>query len=256
MTEKDLPLPANIDSQDEKIDPWDDLSEFFDGQESLEELMEKRSLGRTAIGDNLVYLNFLDNFREPNELTENSVRVTPEEQDRILDLQKLKPLQGELNTDDVEFKSKIKEIALEFFGNKPILAYNPGSGRHVSVAEALPEGSRTIFVDDDGDIEHQFIERKANGGKGYEFYRADMEKFELPDQLLADLVVIYNAGYLNETALDKVTKPGGLVVVNNYHKAADYMLEKCPGYNVQKVFNIDNDNETLNLHVFQREAGE
>lgn len=140
--------------------------------------------------------------------------------------------------------------------DRPLVAYNPGCGTHVSMAEVLPEGSRAIFVDSDGDVVHTFAQRNANteDKPRYEVYQDEMEHFRLPDNLRADLVLIYNAGHMTPESLDEIVKPGGIVVVNEWHGAASYMREHCPNY--QHAGMVEAEDSTLDLHVFRRQSEE
>lgn len=162
-------------------------------------------------------------------------------------------LQGELEGTDADFKQRIKSIISEFVGNdEPIVAYNPGSGTHVSMVEALPQGSRAIFLDHDGEVAHKFVQRNNDGSgrEPYEFYLTEMNNFELPEGIMADMVLIYNAGHLDQESLDKVTKVGGVVIVNEWHGVASYMKDSCPNYEPLSV--VEAEDETLDLHVFRR----
>ena len=99
---------------------------------------------------------------------------------------------------------------------------------------------------------------------GLEAYEGDMATFRLPDDIKADVVFIKNAGFMTQEQLDEVVADEGLVVVNNWHGAADYMSESCPdyslidagvsgasGFNVYGVAPLD---DTNTLYGFQRTA--
>ncbi len=77
-----------------------------------------------------------------------------------------------------------------------------------------------------------------------------MHTFHLPDEQTADLVLILNAGYMSEPELKAVTHPGSIVAVNEWHGAASYIKEHCPGFEFMKVFPYRGD--TLDLHAFKR----
>lgn len=133
-------------------------------------------------------------------------------------------LEGQFPNEDVEFKKQLVEIAAAN-SIEPKVLYNPGSNRHVSLATAFPE-ARTIFADTDAEAMHEVAR------EGFETYQADMHSFTLPDGLLADMVLILNAGFMTEQELDHVTKPDALVIVNNWHGAHDFMQRQCPGYHL------------------------
>lgn len=134
---------------------------------------------------------------------------------------------------------------------KPVVAYNPGSGERATMALAFP-GSRVIFTDISSDIEHQFAEHNSkHPERRYEFYRADMHDFRLPGELRADVTLILNAIHMTEAELDNVTSLDGLVIINDWHEGAHYMLEHCPGYTLQT--RIDMGMPEDDLYVFQRQ---
>ena len=163
-------------------------------------------------------------------------------------------LQGEQIEDDTEFKLAIAEAIRDTLDHSPEILYNPGSGMHVSLAKVF-EGSRTIFSDVDGDVEHAFIQHNLDQpDDAFEFYRADMHSFKLPDGIAADVTLILNAGYMTEEELNDVVAENGIVIVNDWHSAATYMSENCPSYKlVKKVEYTDDSN---NLFVFKKKATE
>lgn len=166
-------------------------------------------------------------------------------------------LQGQFEHEDIEFKKQLQDIVAAN-NMQPQVVYNPGSGRHASLATAFPE-AHTIFTDTDADAMHDMT------GQGFEAYEADMHDFVLPDGLKADLVLILNAGYMTEEELDRVTNPDGLVVVNDWHDASSFMQRECPGYDlvgaedelgyVTDLSTIQSErfaNNTNALYVFKR----
>jgi hypothetical protein len=135
-------------------------------------------------------------------------------------------------------------------GRKPVVAYSPGSGERVTMALAFP-GSRVIFTDISNDTERQFAQHNSKyPERRYEFYRADMHDFQLPGELRADVTLILNATHMTEAELDSVTSLDGLVIINNWHDGARYMLEHCPGYTLRT--RIDMGMPEDDLYVFQR----
>lgn len=136
-------------------------------------------------------------------------------------------LEGYYEHEDSKFKQSLRTIASSL-GIEPRVTYNPGSSIHVSLAGAFPE-ARTIFLD----MDNSAIEdvKKA----GFEGYVGDMHTFELPDEEKADIVLILNAGYMESEQLDKVVSPNGVVIVNNWHGAKDYMEENCPDYQITAI---------------------
>ncbi len=237
---------AGSDTDKPPYDPWANL--------------EAETSQAAANNSEAIYpeLNFLDNFRLPEERQPTLPRgASLEDYERATRERNYltNTLQGELSGEDIDFKDCIRTIVFKYLdGDEPIVAYNPGSGTHVSMAAGLPEGSRAIFLDNDGHVAHKFIQR--NMGKDdsdkYEFCWAEMEGFELPNNLTADLVLVYNAGTLSRESLDLVVKVGGIVAVNDWHGAASTMGESYPNYLEEGVVKYGEGNETLDLHVFRR----
>lgn len=158
---------------------------------------------------------------------------------------------GEAYGNDEDFKATLQAIAYRVLGRKPAVAYNPGSGEHVTLARAFP-GSRVIFADVSGYVETAFIEHnRRHPEEHYEFYRADMHDFRLPEDVRADITLLLNAGYMTEDELDRVTALDGLVIVNDWHGTAQYMLERCPSYNLRT--HIAMDQPENDLYVFRRQ---
>lgn len=157
---------------------------------------------------------------------------------------------GESYGPDEACKAALQTAAFRVLGRKPTVAYNPGSGEHVTLARAFP-GSRVIFTDSSGYVEHAFVQHNMNHPDArYEFYQADMHDFRLPDELRADITLILNAGYLTEDELNAVTTLDGLVIVNDWHDAAQYMQQRCPSYTLQARLAMDQPEN--DLYVFQR----
>jgi hypothetical protein len=159
---------------------------------------------------------------------------------------------GEAYGDDEPLKAALQTAACAFLGRKPTVAYNPGSGEHVTLARAFP-GSRVIFADVSGYIEHAFVQHGIKyPAERYEFYRADMHDFRLPSGLRADITLILNAGYMTEDELNSITTLDGLVIVNDWHDAAQYMQQRCPGYPLRTRITMDQPEN--DLYVFQRQS--
>lgn len=124
--------------------------------------------------------------------------------------------------DEGGYINRAKTLITEL-GPTPDVIYYPGSNIDLSFTKVFPD-ARVIHVDK----EEMVIDKMKRGG--YEAYIADMNEF-VPDDL-ADVVVIFNAGYIEQEQLNKVTKPNGLVVVNNYHLAATFMQNKTPDFSL------------------------
>lgn len=159
-------------------------------------------------------------------------------------------LLGENQYDDREFKAVLKRAVTSTLDYEPLILYNPGCGQHVSLATTFPD-TRTILVDESGDVEHEYLQHNIDEpDRMFEFYRANMHDFILPDNVLADVTLIFNAGYMTEAELDKVVADNGIVIVNEWHKAASYMWDNCPSY----VFadRVDFGDKSNDLFVFKR----
>lgn len=115
---------------------------------------------------------------------------------------------------------------IERLGVSPGVIYYPGSNLDVGFTKLFP-ASRVIHVDLDQDV----VDEMA--AAGYEAKVADMKSF-IPDEP-ADVVVVFNAGYIEQDQLKRVLKPNGLVIVNNYHRAATFMRDSCPDFSLQGV---------------------
>jgi hypothetical protein len=160
------------------------------------------------------------------------------------------PQLGESYGDDTAFECILRDSVEEILGREPLILYNPGSGEHLALAHAFPQ-ARTIFVDGSGDVEHVFIQHNIDHpDTPYEFYRANMHAFRLPDNLKADVTLILNAGYMTQGELTNVVLKGGLVIVNNWHGAASYMQENCDGYDMIKK--VDLSEAVNDLYIFRR----
>jgi hypothetical protein len=161
-------------------------------------------------------------------------------------------LDGEQLGDDELFKDTLKKAIEAGLKDTPNVIYNPGSGTHVSIA-TLYENTRTIFTDKDGEVEHAFIQHNIDYPENpFEFYRADMHRFELPEGLSADVTLIFNATYMTSDELDKVVAQEGIVLINDWHGGATYMLENCPNY--QFIARVEyNNNDSNALFVFKRQ---
>ncbi len=78
-------------------------------------------------------------------------KITPAQLAASKEIAQHAPLTGELEANDLQFKHVLKQIAEELLPQPPRIAYNPGSGEHVRLAEAF-KSTRTIFVDVDGKL--------------------------------------------------------------------------------------------------------
>lgn len=103
-------------------------------------------------------------------------------------------------------------------GCEPKVIYYPGSNLDVSWTRQYPNADVFHVDTDDGAMNDL---RSA----GYNAVTADMHYYVPPKQ--ADVVCIFNAGYMSNDQLRKVTAPEAVVVVNNYHKAGIYMRDFC-----------------------------
>lgn len=105
----------------------------------------------------------------------------------------------------------------------PQVVYYPGSSNDHTIADAfIAEGARVI----NADINEESVAELKN--LGYEAYTADMHTFELDEK--ANVVVIFNAGYMTQAELEKVATPEALIIVNNYYNAASFMYKECPDF--------------------------
>lgn len=157
---------------------------------------------------------------------------------------------GEAPDEDILFKTTVRQIIEENFAQPPHVLYNPGCGHHVSLASVIPE-ARTIFVDEDEFTAEDFLQyNKDHREQPFEFYRADMHSFRLPENLRADVVLIVNVECMTEAKLRKITNQHGIIIANNRNSAAEYMLEHCPNYALIKKYSYQNPE--LDLHAFRR----
>ena len=107
-----------------------------------------------------------------------------------------------------------------------LAALTPAEYEQCRKGEAKKLEVRTSWLDD----EVKASRDKGDGGNGFELYEEDMHEFVLPDGLKADITMILNAGHMTEAELDRVVADSGIVIINNWHNGANYMLENCPGY--------------------------
>jgi len=165
-------------------------------------------------------------------------------------------LEGFHETQDLEFKESLHDITRSL-KIEPSVVYNPGCGSHVSLATAFPD-ARAIFTDNFVNNDPNIAdELKLNG---FELYKEDMHEFILPDDLKADITLILNAGHMTETELDRVVADNGIVLINNWHNGANFMIENCPGYELvegivsnQNVFSAQGSRDDSNmLYVFNK----
>jgi hypothetical protein len=165
-------------------------------------------------------------------------------------------LEGFHDTQDVAFKQSLVDI-VTFLYMDPKVVYNPGCGSHVSLARAFP-GARAIFVDNFSNNDTKIAEELIQNG--FELYVEDMQQFLLPEGLKADVTLILNAGYLPEEQLDKVVAGDGIVIINDWHGGATYMIENCRGYELVRglqsehnVYDAQGSRDDANtLYVFQK----
>lgn len=139
------------------------------------------------------------------------------------------------HSEPTNYGLKASKLIDNFFGT-PSTIYYPGSYYDLSFTKLYPE-ARVIHVD----IESEPVE--AMRRSGYEAYKADRDEF-VPDDP-ADIVVIFNAGYAAEEHLKKVTKPGSLVIVNDWHHAATFMNESCPDFSLVGVVGNNNPEKII-----------
>lgn len=157
---------------------------------------------------------------------------------------------GDDPAEDLSFKTAVRQIVDEAFTEPPQILYNPGCGRHISLARAFPE-TRTIFVDEDEFIAEDFAQHnQACNERPFEFFQADMHLFRLPEQLQADVALIFNVEPMTEVELNQVMKEHGIVITNDRHGTAQYMRDDCPNYEFVKKY--DYENAEQNLYVFRR----
>jgi len=128
---------------------------------------------------------------------------------------------------------------IDGFRESPAVIYYPGSNIDISFTKLFPT-SRVVHTDTEDNAIMKLQEAQ------YEAYAADMHEF-VPSEF-ADVVVIFNAGYMTQEELEKVTKPGSIVVVNNYHNAATFMRDECPDFSL--VGSIMKDNPTTIVRDF------
>jgi hypothetical protein len=115
---------------------------------------------------------------------------------------------------------------IEDSGVNPQVIYYPGCNVDLSFAKLFPK-SRVIHAD----IDDKVMKKMTEGG--YEAHTADMNEY-IPDQP-ADVVVIFDAGYIPQEHLEKIMNPQGIVLVNNWHWAATYMRDNAPDFALNGV---------------------
>lgn len=164
--------------------------------------------------------------------------------------------EGEAAGDDQEFKDKLGHLADVYLDKPPEVVYHPGSAQHVSAAEAFPE-ARVIFTDIDGDVEHDFIQRnidiesKDRDGHPYEFYRADLHSFSLPEGLEADVVISMNTPSFTKEELDSVVRIGGIVLEGDTRKGDEWgadatsSIADYAGYERLERFAMSGDSQNV-----------
>lgn len=216
-------------------DPWKHIQENLERQSSVSEDRAEFSVAALRKALNAEHAPLL-------VLLESNASDTTE-QGSIL-------FQGKGTHEDVEFKAALREAVADSLSAKPKILYNPGSGTHVSLAELCAD-CRTIFTDINGDVHHAFVQHNIdNPDNEYEFFREDMHDFVLPDGELADVTLIFNAGYMTQSELNRIVSDGGIVIVNDWHGAATYMSANCPNYEQVKM--VRYKNQSLDLFVFKR----
>lgn len=156
---------------------------------------------------------------------------------------------------DEEFKACFAEaVRIGLQGRQPGVILYPGCGNHVSPA-AVFEDARIIFVDENPEVTHEFVQYNANNPKKLEFYRSDMHEFAMPGGVRADVVFLYNTDNMTESELDGVLAPNG-VVLENLNLDDELYMHTCPGYEfVGTIPYIERDgveDATNSLHVFRR----
>lgn len=119
---------------------------------------------------------------------------------------------------------------LNYLGAVPQTIYYPGSNVDLSAAKAFSH-SRVIHVD----LDSWSIDKLKAGG--YEAYLDDRDEF-IPDTQ-ADVVILFNAGYIADEQLKKITAARGIVLANNYHRAASFMLANCPSFELTAAAQAD-----------------
>lgn len=138
--------------------------------------------------------------------------------------------QGETESDDREFKEMIRDVADKYLDGPPDVVYHPGSGLHLSAAVAFPD-ARAIFTDIRGEVEHEFVQRNMNakvpGSEAgiYEFYRADLHQFSLPEGIKADLVISMNTPSFKEDELNNVLRIGGVVIESDTRDGEEWGVD-------------------------------
>lgn len=113
------------------------------------------------------------------------------------------------------------DLLVAAFRPQPAVIYHPGCRGDLSAAKRNPH-ARVIHLDQ----EDSYMRTMTDGG--YEAYTGDHNLF-IPE-VLADVVILFNAGVIPNDQLKKVTKADALVVVNNYHLAATFMAQHCPDF--------------------------
>lgn len=206
-------------------------------------------IGEVSSSNSSEGLSRLDRFRM--EIGELSVEEALERAKNRSETPQQHAFEGESVDDDVAFKTYLQEMAAKYLDDAPRVVYHPGSGGHVSAAEAFP-GARTIFSDVDGDVESAFLQHNIHVASGkkdkpYEFYRADMHTFRLPDDVRADLVIEINTQYFTEGELNAVVRVGGIVIEADTREGdvwghdATSRIKDFKNYTLLKTSALDNE---------------
>lgn len=135
----------------------------------------------------------------------------------------------ELDANGREFVEMLRGVANKYLDRAPEVVYHPGSAQEVITAEAFPD-ARTIFTDIDGEVEHDFLQHNIEvdsgiPGRKYEFYRADLHSFRLPDGQMADLVISMNVPTLTKEELDELVRVGGVIIEGDTREGKEWGFE-------------------------------